>query len=231
MVCFDDLITYNPEAPDDRSYARARFSGSAPTFSVKRAIDILGALAGLVLFGPIMLAVYLVLLVGGGKPVFAHSRLGLNGREFYCYKFRSMVLDADKVLAQHLASSPEAKAEWDASHKLKNDPRVTRLGHFLRRKSLDELPQFFNVLVGDMSLVGPRPIVRSEIKHYSAEIFRYCRCRPGLTGLWQTSGRSDLPYPDRVRLDERYIREQTVWMDMVIIKRTIGVMVTGHGAA
>lgn len=231
MIPAGDSIAYNPADWYASVSPPARFSESASTISLKRAFDIVGAMVGICLFAPIMLFVYLVLMVDGGRPIFAHRRLGLNGREFYCYKFRSMVPNADEVLAEYLASHPAAKAEWDERHKLENDCRITRVGRFIRRKSLDELPQFINVLLGDMSLVGPRPIILSEVRHYSAHIFSYCRCRPGLTGLWQVSGRSDISYADRVRLDEQYVREQGLWMDIVIVFRTIFVVVGGRGAS
>jgi exopolysaccharide production protein ExoY len=199
--------------------------------TAKRCLDILGASIALFLAAPMMIAIYLALLLAGGKPVFAHRRVGRNGRLFYCYKFRSMVRNADAVLAKHLSEDPAARAEWGRSQKLLNDPRTTPFGSFLRRNSLDELPQLFNVLRGDMSLVGPRPIVPGEVERYSDRIGDYYRCRPGITGLWQVSGRNLVSYQRRVRLDAFYARRQSVRLDAIIMLRTVWVVLTGYGAS
>lgn len=197
---------------------------------VKRAFDVVGALGLLVLFGPLMLAVALLIVMDGGPVVFGHRRIGADGRGFTCWKFRSMVVDAPAVFERLMAGSAEARAEWAATRKLRNDPRITWVGRFLRRTSLDELPQLVNVLTGDMSLVGPRPIVDEEVARYHACFPFYMRCRPGLTGLWQVSGRNDVDYGRRVQLDTAYLLGWTLWGDIRILLRTVGVMVSGKGA-
>jgi undecaprenyl-phosphate galactose phosphotransferase len=196
----------------------------------KRALDLIGACCALVFFAPTMAAIHLILLVSGGSPIFAHQRVGKDGKLFRCFKFRSMVRNADKVLADHLAANPAAKEEWDRTFKLARDPRVKTFGNFLRRSSLDELPQLFNVLRGDMSLVGPRPIVVNEIGRYANRIDAYYRCRPGITGLWQVSGRNDCAYHRRVRLDAVYSRKRSVWLDIMILARTVRAVTSGRGA-
>jgi len=198
--------------------------------SIKRCMDIAGASLALLLSIPVMLAICAALLPSRTNPVFAQWRVGRDGRLFRCYKFRSMVPDANRILADHLEKHPHAQAEWNSGFKLSRDPRITRFGAFLRRTSLDELPQLFNILKGEMSLVGPRPIVPDEIERYGRRIHAYYRCRPGLTGLWQVNGRNLLGYPQRVRLDAFYARNQSFWMDAAILFRTVGVVVSGRGA-
>jgi len=149
---------------------------------------------------------------------------------FDCIKFRSMVLDADRVLRHHIAINPEAGAEWAATQKLRNDPRVTKVGNFLRRSSLDELPQLFNVLRGEMSMVGPRPIVQAEVSRYGDDIEYYYAAKPGITGLWQVSGRSDMSYARRVKLDVWYVRNWTLWHDIAILFKTIPAVFLQRGA-
>ncbi|AWK88963.1 sugar transferase [Azospirillum thermophilum] len=197
---------------------------------VKRAFDVVGALGLLLLFGPLMLLIALLIVRDGGPAVFGHKRIGVGGRSFTCLKFRSMVVNSGEVLEELLARDATARAEWLATRKLRNDPRITPVGRFLRRSSLDELPQLFNVLRGDMSLVGPRPIVEDEIGYYQACYPFYLRCRPGLTGLWQVSGRNDVDYVRRVQLDTAYAVGWTFWGDIRILLRTAAVMVTGRGA-
>jgi exopolysaccharide production protein ExoY len=192
--------------------------GGAP----KRAMDIAIALSAIVLLSPLMIVlVGLIRLVMGPSVFFAHSRIGFRGRPFHCYKFRTMVADAEKVLAQHLAADPLAAQEWRQTRKLRNDPRVTLLGYVLRKSSLDELPQLFNVLRGDMSCVGPRPIVADELLRYGPHADEYLRVRPGLTGLWQVSGRNALDYSVRVALDSHYVRNWSMGADLIILCRTI----------
>lgn len=198
--------------------------------AAKRLIDVVGALALLVAAAPVMLLIVLLVKLDGGPVLFRHRRVGAAGLGFTCLKFRSMVVDADGALARMLANDPQARAEWDAEFKLRHDPRVTRLGRFLRRSSLDELPQLFNVLAGDMSLVGPRPIVQAEIARYGARIADYLSCRPGLTGLWQVSGRNDLTYDQRVALDSRYAREWSLRRDLAILGQTFGAVLRRAGA-
>jgi exopolysaccharide production protein ExoY len=200
------------------------------SLSSKRALDIVGALIAVVLFAPVMSIIYIVLMFSGGKPVFAHRRVGRDGRLFPCYKFRSMVRNSDEVLTDHLERNPAARQEWDATCKLTCDPRVTRFGAFLRRSSLDELPQLFNVLKGEMSLVGPRPILPMEIERYSGRIRAFYQCTPGMTGLWQVSGRNDLTYGLRVRIDALYARKKCTRLDLIILIRTVRVVLSGRGA-
>lgn len=157
----------------------------------------------------------------GGPAIYGHERVGANGRMFRCYKFRTMVVDGDAVLAAHLAADPEAAHEWAATRKLRSDPRVTRIGRFLRRASLDELPQFFNVLSGEMSCVGPRPVVAAELTRYGENAADYLSVKPGITGLWQVSGRSNLSYAERVELDALYVRRWSLWLDILILTKTI----------
>ncbi len=215
---------------DRRRMIQTRHSSEADTKPVKRAIDITGAIAGIILFGPLMLVVAALIKREGGDAVFAHERLGRNGVPFKCLKFRTMVPDAKERLAALLASDPEARAEWERDHKLCKDPRITPLGAFLRKTSLDELPQFFNVLRGDMSLVGPRPITAAEREKYGDSFVLYAKCRPGVTGIWQVSGRNNLSYPARVALDSQYALNQSVMLDAAIMLKTFGVIASGSGS-
>lgn len=186
----------------------------------KRVFDLtLGSLM-LLAAAPILLGLMLLVSLDGGKPVFAHLRVGKGGRMFRCFKIRSMRLDAEAQLAAILASDPVAAQEWAADHKLSNDPRVTRLGAFLRRSSLDELPQLWNVLRGDMSLVGPRPVTEAEIDRYGVAAADYMTLRPGLTGPWQVDGRNDISYDARVAMDVAYARDHDLRRDFGIVLRT-----------
>jgi exopolysaccharide production protein ExoY len=188
----------------------------------KRAVDIAFALAAFILLSPLMLIIMgLIKMTMGGSIFFAHFRIGYRGRRFRCYKFRTMVADAEEVLARHLASDPHVAQEWLETRKLRNDPRVTFVGRLLRKSSLDELPQLINVLRGDMSCVGPRPIVAQELQRYGAHAAEYLRTRPGLTGMWQVSGRSTLDYANRVALDCHYVRHWSLWTDLAIIGKTV----------
>ena len=196
----------------------------------KRVFDVVGALGLIVLFLPLMAVVYALIKLDGGPAVFAHARVGANGRRLKVLKFRTMVQDADTVLAELLARDAAARAEWERDFKLQNDPRITGVGRFLRRSSLDELPQLFNVLAGSMSLVGPRPIVHAEVSRYGAAIADYYRCKPGLTGLWQVSGRNDVSYAERVALDSLYVRSWSFWADIWLMFRTVGVVINRSGA-
>lgn len=166
-----------------------------------------------------------------GPIFFAHTRIGKDGKPFPCYKFRSMVVNSKEMLEKHLAENPEARAEWEREFKLKNDPRITLIGQFLRKSSLDELPQIFNVLKGEMSLVGPRPVVQEELdKYYGEAVKEYCSVKPGITGLWQVSGRSDVDYPERVAMDVEYVRTRSFWKDIVILYKTFDVVLNKKGA-
>jgi len=198
---------------------------------LKRGFDVLGALLGLVAFSPlILLLALLVKLSDGGPVLYGHARVGRGGRTFRCLKFRTMVMNGDAVLAAHLSADPDALAEWMATRKLKNDPRITAVGAVLRKLSLDELPQLLNILYGDMSLVGPRPVVRDELDHYGRAAIFYLKSRPGLTGLWQVSGRNDVSYATRVELDRSYVENWSFVQDMLIIARTVPAVCLTRGS-
>ena len=197
----------------------------------KRIFDLVATICGGLLILPILLI--LAILVGidnKGRIIFAHRRVGRNGKLFPCYKFQSMVSDAQERLEEYLAKNPEARKEWEESFKLTNDPRVTKLGAFLRKTSLDELPQLWNVLMGDMSLVGPRPIVTKEVERYGDYIREYYMVPPGITGMWQVNGRSDTTYEERVSMDTWYVRNWSVWIDLVYLFKTVKTVFTGKGA-
>jgi Undecaprenyl-phosphate galactose phosphotransferase WbaP len=197
---------------------------------LKAVFDQVGAIILLSLLAPLMLVLALLIRADGGPALYRHRRIGAGGRVFDCIKFRSMVVNADKVLRQVIANDPAAAAEWSANQKLRDDPRVTRLGLFLRLSSLDELPQIFNVLRGEMSLVGPRPIVQSEVARYGSDIEYYYAAKPGLTGLWQVSGRSDMSYISRVKLDVWYVVNWTLWHDIAILFKTVPAVFLQRGA-
>lgn len=185
-------------------------------------MDIVVASLGLVLLSPLMVTVaVLIRLTMGGPVLFGHRRIGHDGRVFRCYKFRTMIVDAHEALRQYLASNPQAEKEWRETHKLRDDPRITLLGRFLRKASIDELPQLINVLRGDMSCVGPRPIVADELARYGENALDYLQTRPGLTGAWQVSGRSSLSYADRVALDAEYVQHWSISKDLLILAKTI----------
>lgn len=198
----------------------------------KRAIDIGISLAGLILLLPLMLMIAAVVkLTMGGPVIFAQRRVGLNGEMFSCRKFRSMVVDGDAVLSRHLARNARAAEEWRTTRKLSSDPRVTWFGNLMRKSSLDELPQLYNILIGEMSCVGPRPVMADEIDRYGVHAAAYFSTRPGLTGLWQVSGRSRLSYEERVALDADYVRTWSVWGDVKILAWTVpAVMAVGETA-
>jgi Undecaprenyl-phosphate galactose phosphotransferase WbaP len=162
--------------------------------------------------------------------MYRQERIGKGGKKFSIWKFRTMVEDADEILRHYLEKHPELSREWNETHKLKNDPRVTVIGKFLRRFSMDEYPQLLNVLQGDMSLVGPRPIVDEEVTYYQQSFQLYKRVKPGLTGLWQVSGRNDTSYDQRVRLDLYYVNNWSVWLDILILAKTVKAVLVGKGA-
>jgi Undecaprenyl-phosphate galactose phosphotransferase WbaP len=192
---------------------------------IKRSGDIVFSLLVLSLGSPVFLALALLVKFSSRGPVFyVQQRVGRDYKSFGCIKFRTMRRDADRILSRLLSESPDLQEEFRNDFKLRNDPRITRLGRFLRRSSLDELPQFLNVLRGDMSLVGPRPIVRQELPRYGDQMEEVLAVRPGLTGLWQVSGRNNLSYDERVALDLRYARHRSFWMDLTIIIKTVGVI-------
>ena len=215
---------------DDRHAAPAR--PEAPVGgATKRAFDVAVVLAALVVLLPAFaFAAWLIWRADRGRVLFGHARVGWRGATFRCLKFRSMVLDAQAVLADLLARDPAAAREWAETQKLRSDPRVTPIGRILRVTSLDELPQLFNVLTGEMSLVGPRPIVGDEVPRYGAAIASYRACRPGITGLWQVSGRSDCGYAERVAFDAHYAANWSLWLDVKILARTVVVVLARRGS-
>lgn len=197
----------------------------------KRTFDIIVAVAMLLFALPAMFFIAVLMFSTDRGPIlFSHERIGQNGKRFRCLKFRSMVVDSQEALRRHLELLPHARAEWEATQKLRDDPRITRLGRFLRVTSLDELPQLINVIRGEMSLVGPRPIVQDEVARYAEQIEHYAAVRPGITGLWQVSGRSDVDYDQRVQLDTTYVREWSFIGDLVILVKTVKVVVMRSGS-
>jgi exopolysaccharide production protein ExoY len=198
----------------------------------KRLLDIAIAAAALIVLSPLIAIVALLIRTTMGRPVFfSQRRLGYGGRSFECVKFRTMVTDAETALQLHLVNNPQAALEWQERQKLQHDPRITALGHLLRRSSVDELPQLLCVLKGDMSCVGPRPILDVEIPHYGGYWREYIKVRPGLTGLWQISGRSRLSYERRVRLDRFYVRTWSLWRDFAILVKTIPALLRSNETA
>ncbi|VDR25992.1 Putative colanic biosynthesis UDP-glucose lipid carrier transferase [Raoultella terrigena] len=197
---------------------------------LKRLFDIVGSLAIIVVLSPALIYISRKVKKDGGPAIYGHERIGKDGRSFKCLKFRSMVINSKEVLAELLENDPAARDEWNATFKLKNDPRITKIGKFLRRTSLDELPQLFNVLKGEMSLVGPRPIITAELERYNEEVDYYLLSKPGMTGLWQVSGRSDVDYETRVYLDAWYVKNWSMWNDIAILFKTIGVVLKKDGA-
>jgi exopolysaccharide production protein ExoY len=196
----------------------------------KRAFDFIFAAIGLALFAPLLAFVSLLVKCTSSGPVFfLQKRIGYQGRHFPCYKFRTMVVDADVRLRLLLESDPSARAEWEANQKLRCDPRVTWIGQVLRLGSIDELPQLINVLCGHMSLVGPRPIVDEEIARYREKFADYRRARPGITGVWQVSGRNDIPFEERTEIDRSYVRNWSFLGDMKIILRTLPAVLLSKG--
>jgi Undecaprenyl-phosphate galactose phosphotransferase WbaP len=198
---------------------------------LKRALDLFLVLLAAPLVLPAGALIALLIRTSSKGPVFfGHRRLGKRGRWFRAWKFRTMVPDGDAVLNRYLEQHPSMKQEWEATQKLRRDPRVTSIGRFLRKTSLDELPQLWNVLLGQMSLVGPRPIVEAESSRYGAVFGLYMEVAPGITGLWQVSGRNNTSYPERVRIDAFYVRNWSLWLDLHILLRTVRTVLTGEGA-
>lgn len=196
-----------------------------------RLLDVAIALAMLVFLLPVLIFTAICVAVFSPGPVlFKQSRIGLNGKKFECYKFRSMRVDAEEHLAHLLATKPELQAEWESNQKLSRDPRITPIGAFLRQSSIDELPQLFNVIRGDMSLVGPRPIIEAEITRYGRYITHYVSIKPGLTGIWQVTGRNDTSYRRRIAADVLYSRRKSVLLDLYILLATVPAVLMGRGA-
>jgi Undecaprenyl-phosphate galactose phosphotransferase WbaP len=206
-------------------------SNFVPKNRLARVLDI----SLILIAAPYIILVFLFIMMlikldSAGPVFYRQTRIGRQGRKFHVYKFRTMVQNADQKLQTYLESSPELKAEWLATHKLKEDPRVTRIGSTLRRLSLDELPQIWNIIIGDMSLIGPRPIVDAEIEKYGKCFDLYIQVRPGLTGLWQVSGRNDTTYERRVELDQYYILNRSLKLDLQILWKTVFVVLKQDGA-
>ena len=196
----------------------------------KRVVDILGA-SGILLAGaPLLILIYAGLQAGGGRAIFRHERVGLNGRRFKVYKFRTMVPNAEDLLQEIIASDELRRLEWQADRKLKEDRRVTFIGRWLRKTSLDEIPQLFNVIKGDMSLVGPRPVTQEELKIYGRSSRYYSSVKPGMTGLWQVSGRNDITYSRRVAMDRLYVSKSNGCFDVVLLMKTFSVLFMQKGA-
>jgi Undecaprenyl-phosphate galactose phosphotransferase WbaP len=199
----------------------------------KRLFDIVFSLSVLVLFSPIYLILALLIALTSPGPIFyVQERVGKNYKHFGCIKFRTMIANADEVLLQMMEKDPNLRQEFADNFKLKQDPRITWIGRFLRITSLDEFPQFWNVLKGDMSVVGPRPLVPEELFMYGRHMNKILTIKPGITGLWQVSGRNDIPYERRIKIDVYYVNSQNFWMDISIILKTIFVVIlpTKNGA-
>jgi Undecaprenyl-phosphate galactose phosphotransferase WbaP len=198
---------------------------------LKRALDLFGAVVGGFVISPLLVTIAVLIKIDSPGPVlFGHRRLGARDEHFLCWKFRTMHIDAERMLNECLQRHPDLQAEWEQNHKLRDDPRVTRIGRFLRRTSLDELPQLWNVLRGEMSLAGPRPIVDAEVSKYGKDYELYRRIRPGMSGFWQVGGRSEVDYKVRVAMDSYYVRNWSVWLDVIILVRTVKIVLLGLGA-
>jgi exopolysaccharide production protein ExoY len=196
--------------------------------SIKRILDISLASVLLIICVPVLIVASVLVLVTEGMPItYGHQRIGKKGTTFDCYKFRTMVTGFN--FTEYLETSPAAALEWKQNQKLDNDPRVTRIGRWLRRMNLDELPQLLNILRGDMSFVGPRPVTETELARYGADVDKYLSVTPGLTGLWQINGRNRLSYAERVALDVRYVATRSIWLDLAILLRTAKVLVLHDG--
>jgi len=192
----------------------------------KRLFDVIFSLLILILFSPVYLLLALLIASSSRGPIFyVQERVGKNHKPFGCIKFRTMVINADEMLLEMMATSPQLRQEFEDNFKLKQDPRITRIGRFLRLTSLDEFPQFWNVLRGDMSVVGPRPLVAQELPRYGYHIDKILTIRPGITGLWQVSGRNDIPYSRRIQIDLYYVKFHNLWLDLWVIVKTLGVVV------
>ena len=201
------------------------------TYLLKRCMDVAGGSFLLILLAPLILLVAaFVFLTFSGPVLYSHTRVGLNGKSFVCYKFRTMIVGAQEYLDWYLENNPQARSEWEQSIILKNDPRVTRRGLFLRVWSLDELPQLLNVVSGDISLVGPRPLLPGEVAIYGAAFQTYCRVKPGITGLWQVSGRNTMTFDERARLDSWYVDNWTLMLDLKLLLLTIPTVLGRKGA-
>jgi len=219
-----------PETGGAPSWSPAYFNTRQFGQGAKRLFDICFALTLLVIFAPLLLVLLTAIkLTSPGPVIFKQNRLGKDGRLFPCLKLRTMVIDADVQLENLLRSNAEARLEWERDQKLRNDPRITPIGSFLRRSSLDELPQLWNIFLGQMSVVGPRPIVEAEAVRYGVHLKHYYAVRPGLTGLWQIGGRNDVSYDERVRLDVRYVQSRSFQGDILICIKTLPALIASRG--
>lgn len=237
IVVSDQLNTMMSGAPHLRdiagivAFSSTNYLTKIQSLVAKRAFDIAIIICSLPLTLPLcLLTALFVKLTSPGPVLYGHKRVGLNGKEFKCWKFRSMYIDADKQLAKILAENPEMKKQWEKDRKLENDPRVTPFGKFIRKTSLDEFPQFINIFIGQMSFVGPRPVMQDELERYGKKADYILSVLPGLSGMWQTSGRSDTAYEDRVTLDAYYIQNWSIWLDIWILIKTVWVVLAGKGA-
>ncbi|WEX74851.1 sugar transferase [Sinorhizobium numidicum] len=218
-----DVSAHTPNFSGSRSDPLGRTS--------KRAVDLLLGTFALVALAPLLLIVAIIVKLGDGGPVlYSHTRVGFGGTPFGCLKFRTMKTNASAQLAELLKTDPAARMEWEATRKLKDDPRITVVGEILRRSSLDELPQLINVVRGEMSLVGPRPVTAEELPRYGEHVLTYFVARPGLTGHWQTSGRNDVSYQSRVSLDVHYVRTWSLWRDFAIMLKTVPSLFSQRGS-
>jgi len=211
----------------------ARSEGQTPPIGgvIKRTFDLTASIIALILLAPLFMMIGALVKSGdGGSILYGHKRIGRNGETFHCLKFRTMVENGDEVLQRHLRDNPEALEEWTATRKLQNDPRVTRVGQILRKLSLDELPQILNIVRGEMSVVGPRPVVSEELDYYGPAAEFYLASRPGLTGLWQVSGRNDVSYAARVAFDAHYVQNWSLATDLAIIIKTVPAVVASRGS-
>ncbi|WP_447907942.1 undecaprenyl-phosphate galactose phosphotransferase WbaP [Serratia fonticola] len=197
---------------------------------LKRSFDLFGSISIIFLLSPVLALLTYLVSKDGGNAIYGHERIGQDGRKFKCLKFRSMVINSQEVLQQLLENDDDAKTEWEKDFKLKNDPRITLIGKFIRKTSLDELPQLFNVLKGEMSLVGPRPVIEAELERYAGDVDYYLMAKPGMTGLWQVSGRNDVDYETRVYFDAWYVKNWSLWNDIAILFKTINVVLKRDGA-
>ena len=214
-----------------RALVRSAAREKAAAAALGRVLDVVVALLALIALAPLMaLATAAIVLERRGPILFAHQRIGREGRSFAVFKFRKMAVDGDEILRAHLETDAAARAEWEEGHKLRKDPRVTTLGHILRSSSLDELPQLFNVLRGEMSIVGPRPIVLAEVARYGDLFPDYCSVRPGITGIWQVSGRNNISYRRRVEMDALYARRKSVLLDLRLMIATIPAVLMRRGS-
>jgi len=224
MALTDTLVIRGTEKEEERLEGRTGWQG-------KQIFDKVFAVFFIILTLPLFLLIAaLVKLTSRGPVFYKQERLGYRGKPFRILKFRTMVVDADRVLEDYLRRNPQLREEYEKYFKLKKDPRITPLGRILRKTSLDELPQLFNILLGNMSVVGPRPIIQEEVVKYGENAGKLFSVKPGLTGLWQVSGRADLTYDERVKLDMEYIERQNFFLDLFIILKTVPVIFKGHGA-